>query len=663
MPGPAPYDIDIDSVGYKIALDERGRLRFALRPGAFFATRISQGAASQASFPPDRRLPYSFGVFSGGYGQARLTTNEETNRYWYADSNDGSTTDRGVDASLGDRVILGPRISRLTLPGGFVPTAGYFFQLATALYLAATDGTDTKVFKFNTSTIAYDLTATIASRVVTDAIVYRGTQTADYAYLALGSGAAMKYSTDAVTWTDVGGTAFRAEKLTAIDNELWRFISSSASSDVSKCTDGGTAPTFAGTATAGTITIGDYSGTCTGLYTHGDRVVIGKTTGLFVLASDRATLNQNLDADLQRTPDTAAFVGGTVWRGQLVTPYGLTLRAYTADFAVTIIGWDDGLENDSLVYGRPHAITADQYHLWSVARSGHLMKGVVTHGTAGAIESVNWHPVSYLGTTDRGLTTWGGVTPELHIVLSGGVVARVIMANTGNPLTYSAYRYCPAGAIYWPRFYGGYTTVTKWWFSFQPDCDALSAGQTLQFGYKLAADSSYTNITGAQTISPGQRDNLPTPMASRALTLRAILTTDDATLTPQLRSATIEFLAQPDPVPTIDVWIDCTQGAALLDGSGQIMEPSTAADRLFDLVTAGKITTLDPWGRSLDVTVPLDGVEEVAGAPHSDGREPDLLVHLTMQGQTPRARGTFSRLELYTFDQLKVETFAQLLEL
>lgn len=641
---PEPYSCKLGDYYWKLATDEEGKLVFERFPTPFFPERVSEGSVSQASFPPDARVPYTFGTFRGGFGQVRQDEATETDRYaWIAAR--GDAVDEGVDASGDAGVILGPLIGRTTLTG-FTPTSGYWFAFGTGLYLAATDGTNTRVYQHNTGTLGMDLTATLAAFVVRDAIVYRGTQVADYAYLAGGDGVALKYSTDGVTWTNsVGGVADDVEKFAKIDGQLARL----QSGEVDFATDGGTNPTF-----AGPIVIGDKIGTGNGLYNHADRLAIGKSTGLFVLAGDRATLDQNLWADLwENGPDTRTFAGGIVWRNQLITPFKQGLRAISPAFAATDIGWDKLADNDTPVYGVPSGLAGDTFHLYGTASSGYLMKGVpVMDG--GALADVKWHPILYLGTTSVRSFVWNGATggaPQLFMLLANGQVARAVLSATGNPLTDSTrYRYCPGGAIVHPWLYAGFITVDKLTFAIEADGEDLTNNQTVQYAYRLPTASAFTDLPSAQTSTPGVRQDLVTPTQARAIQVRATLSTNDSALTPILRSTTLQFLVQPDPLPSVEMLIDCTQGAMLADGSQQRLPPSVASDRLWGMVNAGVKELIDPWARSLDVTIPLNGMRDVGGKDHGANEEPDLFIRVTARGQKQRLRGTWDRVEQMDWD-------------
>jgi hypothetical protein len=647
---PKPHHIRLGDYFFTLARRQDKTLEFERFPTPFFPDRVTERAVSQASFPAESRVPYAFGSLSGGFGLERQDTAEETDRYFYATARTGNT-DEGVDASAGAFAILGPKLNRVT-PAGFVPTDGHWFTLGTGLFLAATDGTNTRVYKWNTGTLTLDLQATIAGRVVTHATTYRGTQSQDYAYLAFGAGQVIKYSTDGVTWTDVTN-AMRAQLFAKIDGELWRYVNA----NVASCGDGGTTPTFPSTdGLTGGIDIGDFMGTGNGLYNVNDRLVAGKSVGLFVLAENRASLEQNLWADLwENGPDADTFAGGIVWRGQLITRVKQGLVAISASYAANPIGWDQLAENDGEVHGVPTGLAGDHFHLYCTSASGHLMKGKATHAGDGSIESVAWHPVLYLGTTSKRSFVWNGTAgnePQLFLLLANGQIGRAVLSKTGSPLTDSRYRFCPGGALVHPWLFAGFTAIDKLTFSIAAGAKNLSNNQAVQYGYKLPTTAAFTDLASAQTADPGVRQDLTTPATARAIQLRAVLTTNDETESPVLRTTTLDFLVQPDPLPSVQMVIDCRKGAQLADGSQQALEPSIAAERLEGMVSAGVKTFIDPWGRSLDVTIPLDGVRQVAGHDH-DGQEPDLFVRVIARGQKLRERGTWDKVEQYDWDTVE----------
>ena len=72
------------------------------------------------------------------------------------------------------------------------------------------------------------------------------------------------------------------------------------------------------------------------------------------------------------------------------------------------------------------------------------------------------------------------------------------------------------------------------------------------------------------------------------------------------------------------------------------------------MVNTGVKTCVDPFGRSVDVTIPLDGYNEFAGQSHT-GREPDLFATIVARGQLVRTRGSWDKvLKTYTWDEVAV---------
>lgn len=651
MPAPPdPWDVQLGGFYWKLATDDGGNLRYTRKPTPFFPDRVSQGAATQAQFPPDARLPYTFGKTSGGFGLSRHDTAEDTDRYHYTGGRDGAL-DEGVDPSLGDRSHLGPQHVRVTL-SGFTPTDGYFFALGTGWYLAATDGTNTRVYKWNTLSEGWDLQATIASRVVTDATVFRGTQAQPYAYLAFGAVQKVKYSTDAITWTDVGSAAGQdtAVKFAKIDGELWRVVDGT----VDKASNGGTAPTY-----GGPIDVGDNLGSDNGLYNVADRLAVGRSVGWFVLAGDRNTLEQNLWPDLwENGPDTATFAGGIAWRNHLIVRVKQGLAAIGPDTPaqVAYIGWDRLLDNASPVAGAPSGLTGDHFHLYGTAASGELMKGVAVHGAGGAIADVKWHPILSLGTTSRRSAVWNGAAggaPQMFLLLATGQVGRIVLPVTGNPLTDPRCRFAAGGVQYRPVGYLGYIAIDKLAFTVTGDGERFSTTATVTYGLRVPQPDggAFAELAPPQTADPGQVAEVDPPKAGRALEVAETFETADQTASPVLRSTTLTYLVQPDALPTVQMVIDCRQGALLADGSAQLMEPATAADRLSQMVNSGVYGHTDPWGRSLDVTIGLDGDEETAGKRHTEG-QPDLFVTVVARAQKQRRRGTWDQVTQYTWDEL-----------
>lgn len=647
----APWDIRLGAYFFRLVRDpETQRLMWSRKPLLMFPNRVTERATTQANFPPDARVPFTYPNRAGGFGLARIDGAEEVNRYRYTGAREGMV-DEGVDCSLGTVATLSGKVNRVTLPTVPTGTEPKFIPFAGNLYLIG----GRYVYRLDNGALGWTQTADLGIGItVTDAATFRGTQAGDRLYLACGPGADLLVSTDGATFTAAAG--IRAERLTKIEGRLYRYLNG----EVRFATDGGPTPTF-----TGPIDVGDKMGTGNAMYAHGGRVVIGKSVGLFVLAGNTETLDQNLHPEMWNNEGgPEAFTRGVSFRNQLLVRFQGSLRSYSPGFAVSSIGPETVTDNNSPATGAATAFDADQYYIYATLESGFLMKGIPVHNPVdGSLSKVTWHTYLQLGGSGASAAkVWtgpSGTDPQLYMLLAGGVVARTVLPRTGNQLADTRFQFCPGGVLYEPDYYGGFYQEDKLVFSVSADAERLSATETLQHSYRPPMVSSYTTVATLQTVSPGQRIDLPTPVRMRGIPMRLTFQTGTAATSPILRSHSLSYLVATDPMPSIGMVIDLRQGAMLADGSRQELDPETASRRLYSLVNAGPVTLLDPWGRLLDVTVPLEGFQEDSGEAH-DNRRPDMFVALRVVGQKARLKGTFASLATYRFSDLAALKFSDL---
>ena len=651
-----PYNVKLGNYWFKVATDPTSNtLRWARSPAPFFPSRISTQSVTQASMPPDVRVPYTFGDHSGGMGLSRIDGAEGVNQYWYAGPRSGNV-DEGLDTSLGTQIILSAEVNRANLPNTptplydargkfyYAPYLGTFF-LGVGRYLFARQNTGNPA-PYNSWQLWKDFGS---GYTITDIIEYRGTQSVPYLYVCFGDSLTFQYQVGAGAWTAVSGS-HKAWYFCKVEDKLYRAYGNT----IDSCTDGGASPNF-----SGPIDIGDNVGRLSGLYNHANRLVIGKSQGLFVLAADSATLEQNLHPEFwgNSITDYYSFGEGINFRGNLITLYKKGLAAYDTSFNYTKVGLNALKDNTTPVTGQTIGLAADLNHVYYLLDSGYIIKGVVNQ-SGGAIASITPHPWLYIGAT-TGVMGFDPSSTSLY-VLQGSQVLRMSLSPTGNPLEYASYRYCAGGTLYEPPFYGGFTQEDKQYFSLLVDAKNLAGNIYAQHGYKTTEGASYTNLTAnKQTQDPGIRVDLSTPPKGRAYWASLTLATDTVDTTPIVRSHTVSYVVLADPVMMMMFTLDLTEGAMLQDGSNQILHPDVVSRRLEAMVNSGAIILIDPWGRRYDVTIPLDGYVEQAGEPHFN-KDPDLMVSVKAITQRQRERGTFSVVSQYKFSELKNFTFAQL---
>lgn len=651
-----PYNVKLGDYWFKVATDPTSNtLKWTSFPAPFFPSRISTQSVTQASMPPDVRVPYTFGDHSGGMGLSRIDGAEGVNQYWYAGPTTGNV-DQGVDTSLGTQIILSAEVNRANLPNTptqlsdargkfyYAPYLGTFF-LGVGRYLFARQNSGSPA-PYNSWTLWKDFGA---GYNITDIIEYRGTQSVPYLYVCFGDSLTFQYQAPGGAWGTVAG-AHKAWYFCKVEDKLYRAYGNT----IDSCTDGGSGPNF-----AGPIDIGDNVGRLSGLYNHANRLVIGKSQGLFVLAADSATLEQNLHPEFWSNSigDYYSFGEGINFRGNLITLYKNGLAAYDTSFNYTKVGLNALKDNTTPVTGQTIGLAADLNHVYYLLDSGYIIKGVVNQ-SGGAIASITPHPWLYIGAT-TGVMGFDPSSTSLY-VLQGSQVLRMSLSPTGNPLEYPSYRYCSAGVLYEPAFYGGFAQENKQYFSLLVDAKNLSGNIYVQFGYKVQENTAYTYLTAdKQTEDPGTRVDFVSPPKGRAYWPTLLLSTDTVTITPIIRSHTVSYVVLAAPIMTMTFTIDLTEGAMLQDGLVQNIHPEVVSSKLESMVNSGVVPLIDPWGRTYDVTIPLDGYVEQAGETHFN-KDPDLMVTIRAITQKQRAPGTFSSLSKYRFSDIKSLAFTKL---
>ena len=649
----APWHIKLGNYWWKLVIEPQTmQLSWRREPVPFFPTRFTSQAATQASFPPDVRVPYTFGEHSGGMGLSRIDGAEQAVAYNYAGPRSGNV-DEGLDASLGNRVILSAYVNRTTL-GTTITTGNQDAKFITSSYNQTSYLLAGRYVFRRTATTSWSLLQDLGVGISgTDIIEFRGTQATPYLYVACGTANDIQvYDIAGASWHTVNNT--KAERWAKIDDKLYRYLSG----EVDAATNGGTNPTF-----AGPIIVGDKVGTCNGLYNHSNRITIGKSSGLFLLTADTGTLDQNLFPEFWTNPstDTYTFSKGVSFKNQLLTIYKKGLAAFTQDFAYINVGLDKLIENNTPVTGQVTAIASDGNHIYYALDSGYIIKGVVTM-SSGVITGVTHHPWLYVGTT-RVDALHVDLTDSHLLALQGQQVLAMRLSPTGNPLDDSSYRYCPGGVLYEAPFYAGFSQELKQVFTIQADAQGLSGSSYVQHSYRTTSSGNYIELTSSrQTVDPGARYDLATPPKCRfyqaAFTMLSGVP-GSSTTTPVLRSHTISYVVLTDPLMSMSFIVDLTEGAMLDDGSRQVLDPDTAAYRLEQLVNSGVTQLRDPWGRLYDVTIPLEGYVEQGGEPHIE-RHHDLYVRMKVVTQKQRSRGTFGLLSQYTFSQIAPYKFSAL---
>ena len=671
-----PSKVQIGENWYRVAEEDSGKLRYQEVSLPFFPPQVLQDEVSEGAWPPEGRVPYSFRDLSGGFGQDEVPLNGPNTKY----DRVGDANGEGVDASLtpDGPIILGPKRNTQALSG--IPDATE--NLRGVLRL----GGSTKVYMaMGRAVLSWDGTTftqvnggsvlPVGSSPSDAIIAFRGTQSATYWYVPRGYSATVFYSTDTgATWTEIttGADFENVKSAIVIDGEVIFARASEfgqGNAQIARFNDGGTSPTSFGRIDP----IGDPNFDITRLMSfHGRVVVLKEGEGMFVLASDRNTLAQQLLPELVNSgqlgfdPPTFLF-GATVWRGILWVPTLAGVIAVSPDFAHEFAGPEQvmrGAAHTTSIRGHIQALAGDDYNLYGFMDSsgiGWMFKANVAI-SGGRIREIVWHPIMHgegnMVMEHAAVVNPAGNGPRLLMDSQSGGSLRLwhfrLPRFGRDPRSDSAYEYADAGTLYFSRNTARFPGINKIFLGMTPltsdlgrELDGLTATDKLSVQNRYKLDT--TALTGttpfgytegaSQTTGVGARDSFNLRGRGLDTAIRMAQTDASDDQTPQLHAATLDYVLQPNDLSRFEMVLDLTQGSVSDEGASPGATPMTPAQAkiaLRALRGGAQVVFTDPWGLRVNVTIPVDGVV-IEPMPPQGGEpteEVPFLAHVTIVEQS-----------------------------
>lgn len=513
------------------------------------------------NFVPQYRDPLTFTQrdWKGGHGQYSMRVPD---KYFEGQS---------IDTTQDGRVFLGPAITTVVgVAGAALDSAPvkFIWFPAVSKWFCATGG---KIFVY--STLWTEVT-TAGVAGVTDLCVFGA-----YLFAACGASTAYRYSTDGMTWTTVTTLAdlyavkfFVAPNSAGTAEVLWKAVTNELKSNTSGL--------LGGAAWSSAAYIGDTSTNITNIFLSGDKLLIGKTDGLWYYDSDGGIHQQRPDLDSNKSTDNFKYV--TWWSAGIyhseVNGMGeiLTNDNYDPMSPLRDIG-NIGKRGDIV------GLAADREFLYVAIDEG--TNTIIYKGREIYREGLRWEwcPFVFLGAytcatmavnqhtaTDRRL--WFGYT-------TGTTYATAYVTLSDNPTADSAYRFTTSGFVRMSYDYGSDARWDKMWQSAVLEVKGGASGETVQVKYRKDTDTSATECIVAATTNGVYESNFTAELACKRIQFEINLASDTNTATPEVSY----FQAKGVEKPTT------TRIHEAVYAIGD--EPSTRSETLRDLLRTARTST------------------------------------------------------------------------
>ena len=231
-----------------------------------------------SQFPPEVDLPKVQDSWRGGFGSSHLTKDTET-RYshtLYADCSSGHPT-------------KGPKVNTpaQTLTGA--PSNAVTFTVAGTEYMYWAVGT--RLYRRDNDTATGMTLVSNLGQTIGQMAVFRGTQSAPYLFIPLGTGAVYQVMDSAGTLT--AHATQKANGFIEAADELFLYILSGNQWLLRKCIDGGTAATW-----LGNYPVGDSAQTVNNGEIVAGRLILGKSDGLYAVSALVSPLAEDVTPSL-----------------------------------------------------------------------------------------------------------------------------------------------------------------------------------------------------------------------------------------------------------------------------------------------------------------------------------------------------------------------------
>lgn len=652
----APYPYDALIGGMPVMLASGGQSApWHEEQAKFFDQLIALTAEdrSYTQWPPDIEHPYAQTSWIDGYGASDQTA-KSRRRYAYARYADCSSGTPVKGPKVVDQTgIAGTIVSVVVFNGNVIAAAG------TKLYRRTSDA----------SGAAWTLVVDVGVAISGQMAVFRGTASADFLFIPLGTGTAYKVMSTGDVLT--AHPSRNAIGFCVVGRELWLHSVESNQTTIRKTEDGGTAATW-----QGLTIIGDGSSAITSMTCVADRLFVQKTIGPFAPSIEVETIDEELAPELR---DGEAATNGAIsiaWNGRLVFNHGGNLLAYdTNDGSMTPIGPEILDANRTPIKGTVSTIAQ---------HSGICLFATITDavGDTHLLRYGSWE----LAATDRGvarsflpswhgaLYTWTGKTavasvitsvygaPRLYVFFSDASVSWCRLARTSNVADDPAYQYDTAhdGEVYAPRWTDLFPFERKLMKGVGiGGRDMLSGTRTVSVSLKKAEDAAYT-VAGTVATDPGDRIDLANLAPGQAFDVKVVLSTTSPTISPCLTALVLYSAMRLEGLRVITAMIRAEDD--MVDHLGRKLPQSwrEIKARLEQAMTAaGSVTVVSPSGEELTV-IGLSYAHDYLGRDQTTkSQQWAESVRMVQSSQTP-TRGTWARSLPYTWGDLAALTWADL---
>lgn len=677
---PYPYDTVIDGRGYMFARDENGLPLYEQEKLPFARNVVTPGATPYMVADPKLEAPRGFFRFDHGMGfnEEPVYADRDTPGYYY-----------GLYIDSGNGYIEnGPTVTSVTPTETGDVRHLFEFTVGGTRKVCALAGRYAKVRNADNAAgwaTAKDFTAGKTPR---RGVVYRGTQSSDYAFIA------MDVADNYWVWDGTNDTTtftqHASEHAIGFANhqaDLWRVYRDANGNGymVSKSYQGGTAATW-----SGGFRITDRSNPATDIAAFNQRLYVGAEQGLYAPAvEDLTSLEFRVDAltphmASQRSTTNCVNMGS--WYQFLIVPMAGSLFRYTSDGSFPEMGLGTLTGNLSEVQGVCTAQVG--YKNWTLFAcfynaaqdASYLMRWGSWYfmdkgdGVPERVFIPGWHGALYKfsGVQINSMLISDAVSgnPRLWLGDDDGVIHYLTLprysmawrADSG-----CSFNITNPGHVYFPIIRHGVPHETKTNLGVAVSGEQMATSiRYIDVDYRTNSSSSFgggTNISsdGRFDSDPGGRLSFIANVSGKQLELHAKLTTT-TTSTP----AVLKAIAAYQAVRPTFKWVT---SMSLRAGDGvtdhnqnpmtRISGEGDIRGRLRDVAAlAGPVTVTHPYGDEVDEVI-VDTKRRLM--PPAPGAPYEWVISLQMvQHRDLTTYGTYGRLESYTYGALEAYTYGQL---
>jgi hypothetical protein len=357
----------------------------------------------------------------------------------------------------------------------------------------------------------------------------------DFLELGLGPSRLAQESSNGTTWATL---SIFADRYAALNQQLWRAVKPNLAYNT----------LFSSNpyAWSSAYTIEDSSADITSLTPVEQLLMIGKEDGVFSLDGDGNTtpyapeLRPQANADFASQRATSVFNNDYYFR----TLNGL-IQIAAADGLKNRVGMDT-VASPEMPTPKVKALCADDRYLYAILDNTSNGLLIVRRSSAGA-----WHPWHWEAGSGRAShISFSGALGYPAIFFSydsggGTYVTKFIRTSTfPNPLQDTNYRYDTGASFYirFPRIGNAQSPILI--DHIQAKTLQCAAGRTIQFQTNTD-EAGWINFGSAITTSPNVTVIPTIPVSGSVIDIRAIMTTDSATISPVLKSFAVKGVLRP----------------------------------------------------------------------------------------------------------------------